>query len=65
MTDSNRSIARITGVLFIIATVTVLASTAFLGSASSKDYLTKMADNQGQVEAGVLLLSSVRSRPRR
>lgn len=55
MTDSHRSIARITGALFIVATVTVLASSAFLGSASSEDYLTKMADNQGQVAAGVLL----------
>ncbi len=55
MTDSHRSIARITGALFIIATVTVLASTAFLGSASSENYLTRMADNQGQVATGALL----------
>ena len=55
MTNTHRSIARITGALFIIATVTVLVSTAFLGSASSQDYLTKMAANQGQVAAGVLL----------
>ncbi len=55
MTDTHRSIARITGVLFIIATVASLLSVAFLGSVGSADYLTKIAANEGQVTVGVLV----------
>ncbi len=55
MTNTHRSIARITGVLFIIATVASLLSVAFLGSVGSPDYLTKIAANEGQVTVGVLV----------
>ena len=55
MTNTYRSIARITGVLFIIATVASLLSLAFLGSVGSPDYLTKIAANEGQVALGVLI----------
>jgi hypothetical protein len=55
MTNPHRSIARITGILFIIATAGSLASIAFLGSVSSQDYLTQIAANEGQVTVGVLL----------
>lgn len=50
----DKAIARIAGTLFIVATVAVLVGSAFLGSVSSKDYLTKMAENQDQVALGVL-----------
>jgi len=55
MTNTHRSIARITGVLFIVATAASLLSTAFLKSVGDQDYLTKIAANQGQVAAGVLV----------
>ena len=55
MTNTYRSIARITGVLFIVATAASLLSTAFLGSVGDQDYLTKIAANEGQVAAGVLV----------
>jgi Domain of unknown function (DUF4386) len=51
----DRGIARITGVLFIIATAASLLSVAFLGSVGTPDYLTKIAENEGQVALGVLL----------
>ncbi len=53
--ERDRRIAKIAGALFIIATATVLLSTAFLGSVGADDYLTKMAANEGQIAAGVLL----------
>ena len=55
MTNPHRSIARITGILFIIATAASLLSIAFLGSVGSSDYLTQIAANEGQVTVGVLL----------
>ena len=55
MTNTHRSIARITGVLFIVATVASLLSVAFLGSVGSPDYLTQIAENEGQVTVGVLV----------
>jgi len=55
MTNTHRSIARITGVLFIIATAASLLSLAFLGSVGSPDYLTEIAANEGQVTVGVLV----------
>ena len=55
MTNPHRSIARISGVLFIIATAASLLSIAFLGSVGSQDYLTQIAANEGQVTGGVLL----------
>ena len=55
MRSRERSIARIAGALFIIATAASLLSVAFLGSAGSPDYLAKIAANEGQVAVGVLL----------
>jgi hypothetical protein len=55
MTNTHRSIARISGVLFIIATAASLLSVAFLGSVGSPDYLTKIAANEDQVALGVLI----------
>jgi hypothetical protein len=55
MTNTHRSLARITGVLFIIATAASLLSIAFLGSVGSPNYLTKIAENEGQVALGVLV----------
>jgi Domain of unknown function (DUF4386) len=55
MQSTHRSIARIAGVLFIIATAASLLSVAFLGSAGSADYLTNMAADEGSVTVGVLL----------
>ncbi|OFW56062.1 MAG: hypothetical protein A2133_12450 [Actinobacteria bacterium RBG_16_64_13] len=46
--------ARIAGALFIIATAATLLSLAFLGSVGSPEYLTKIAENEGQVALGVL-----------
>jgi hypothetical protein len=51
----DRGIARIAGALFIIATAASLLSVAFLGSVGTPDYLTKIAENEGQVALGVLL----------
>jgi hypothetical protein len=53
---THRAGARITGVLFIIATAAVLLSAAFLRSLDGPDYLTAVSENQGQVAVGVLLL---------
>jgi Domain of unknown function (DUF4386) len=53
--NAYRGTARIAGALFIIATAASLVSVAFLGSVSSPDYLTKVAANEGQVAAGVLI----------
>ncbi len=55
MTNTYRSIARVSGVLFIIATAASLLSIAFLGSVGSPDYLTNIAANEGQVTVGVLI----------
>jgi len=55
MQSTHRSIARIAGVLFIVATAASLLSVAFLGSAGSADYLTNMAADEGSVTVGVLL----------
>ena len=54
--STNRTNARVAGLLFIIATVANLLSIAFLGSLDGSDYLTKISDNTGMVSAGVLLL---------
>ena len=55
MTDTHRPIARVAGVLLIIATAASLLSVAFLGSVGSPDYLTQIAADEGQVMVGVLL----------
>jgi hypothetical protein len=52
--NSNRKIARIAGVLFIIATVTVLVSQLFLGSINPSDYLSNISAQQNQVILGAL-----------
>lgn len=52
--DSNRKIAIIVGVLFIIATVSSLLSGVFSGSISGPDYLTAVSANENQVLIGVL-----------
>ena len=53
--NSNRRIAVATGVLFIIATLGGLASTAFLTPIlSAPDYLTRISANENQVLLGAL-----------
>jgi hypothetical protein len=53
--NTNRTIAVATGVLFIIATLGVLASTVLLTPIlSAPDYLTKIAANENQVLLGAL-----------
>lgn len=53
---SDRRLAIIAGVLFIIATVANLLSIVFLGSVGSKDYLVDVAANGHRVAGGALLL---------
>ena len=52
---SDRRIATIAGVLFIIATAAGLLSTPFLGSTSSANYLVDVTANATQVATGALL----------
>jgi len=53
--STNRTIAAATGVLFIIATLAGLASTALLGPIlGAPDYLGRIAANQNQVLLGAL-----------
>lgn len=54
--STNRTSARVTGILFIIATAASLLSIVFLGSLDSSDYLTKISDNEGLVAVGALAL---------
>jgi len=54
--DSNRRIAIIVGVLFIIATVSTMISYVFIESIYAPDYLTIVSANENQVLIGVLLL---------
>ncbi len=54
--STNRTTARVAGVLFIIATAANLLSIVFLGSLDDSDYLTKISENGGQVALGVFLL---------
>lgn len=52
----NKRIARIVGVLFIIATVAGVSSVAFLGpSLADPDYLINFASNGNRIIAGALL----------
>ena len=53
--DSNRKIAVIVGVLFIIATVSTLVSVVFVESIYNPAYLTAVSANENQVLIGVLL----------
>jgi len=64
MMDSNRKIAIITGVLFIIATVAPILSSFFLGSiidvvggVNDPDYLSKASANEIQIIIGTILFS--------
>ena len=52
---SNRRIARIAGVLFIIATATSLLSVPFLGPVNASNYLVSVSANGNQVLTGALL----------
>jgi hypothetical protein len=52
---STRKIAVITGVVFIIATVSVLLAGALVPDLTSADYLTSLSANANQVAAGALL----------
>jgi hypothetical protein len=53
--NSNRKIARIAGVLFIIGTVASLLSTGYIGSTlDAPDYLIRISANSNQVMIGVL-----------
>ena len=54
--DSNRKIAIVVGVLFIIATAAPITSAFFTGSIYETDYLTAVSANENQVLIGVLLL---------
>jgi uncharacterized membrane protein len=53
---SDRKTAIIVIVLFIIATVSPIASIAFTGAIYEPDYLTAVSANENQVLVGVLLL---------
>jgi len=54
--NSNRKTAIIVGVLFIIASVTSVASFFFFESIYDSDYLTVVSANENQVLIGVLLM---------
>jgi len=54
--DSNRKIAIIVGLLFIIGTVAGILSVGFLGSIlDAPDYLIEVSANENQVKIGALL----------
>ena len=53
---TNRKIAIIVGLLFIIATVSPIVSIVFTGAIYEPDYLTSVSVNENQVLVGVLLL---------
>ena len=54
-TTSNRKGATIAGVLFIVATAASIASSPFLGSINSSNYLADVSANGNQVMVGALL----------
>lgn len=53
--ESYKTAARIGGVLYIIATVAIIASFPFIGSFDSEDFLSEIAANEGQVIVGMLI----------
>lgn len=53
--DCYRSTARIAGVLYIIATVSIIASGPFVSSTDSLDFLTDVASEESQVMLGTML----------
>ena len=54
--SSTRKIAVIAGVVFIIATVASVSSTALVPALNSPDYLTRMSAHVNPVAGGALLL---------
>ncbi|MGD2101108.1 MAG: DUF4386 domain-containing protein [Acidimicrobiia bacterium] len=52
---SERTTARLVGILFIVATATAIAGGALLLPLDEADYLTNVLANEGQVLSGVLL----------
>ncbi len=52
--NSNRKIAVLTGVLFIIATAVVFVANAFTPDLTSMDYLTQLSAHPNQFAAGAL-----------
>jgi hypothetical protein len=54
-TSSDRKIARIAGVLFIVATAASILSLPFLAPINSSNYLVSVSANGNQVTAGALL----------
>ena len=53
--NSTRKIAAITGVIFIIATVTAILAAALVPVLTGADYLSKVSANANQVAAGAFL----------
>ena len=53
--DSTRKTAIIVGLLFIVATVSTLVSSVFLGSIYDPNYLTAVSANENQVLIAVLI----------
>lgn len=53
--SSNRNVARIVGILFIIATVASIASLPFLAPINASNYLVNVSANENQVITGILL----------
>jgi hypothetical protein len=52
---SYKSLARVGGVLYIIATVAIIASFPFIGAFESADFMTELAANETQVVLGMLV----------
>lgn len=52
---SYRMAARVGGVLYIIATVAIIASFPFVGAFESADFLTELAANETQVILGMMV----------
>lgn len=55
MTDPYRRTARVAGVLYIVASLAIVASGPFVGSTESIDFLTDSAADEQQVMIGSLL----------
>ncbi len=53
--ESYKTAARVGGVLYIIATVAIIASFPFIGSFESADFMTELAANEAQVVVGMLV----------
>jgi len=53
--ESDKTAARVGGVLYIIATVAIIASFPFIGAFESADFLTELAADETQVVVGMLV----------